>query len=122
VFVKAKIAYGLKRIKARLQSTFDSCIVIFVLVLTLPKLGGNAPYCLIFWLATLSAKGLINNFNWAKEKLLSTSRFLFFSKVSFFTFSADTNYLFRSHTIKLLQFSAPLIKTFRKTKNYLGRN
>jgi hypothetical protein len=46
-FGQAKTAYGLNRIKARLQETSSSWIATIVMVLNLVKLTGQVPYCLI---------------------------------------------------------------------------
>ena len=54
-FGQAKTAYGLNRIKARLQQTSESWIATIVLVLNLVKLAGEVPYCLIVRMLTYSA-------------------------------------------------------------------
>jgi len=54
-FGQAKTAYGLNRIKARLQQTSESWIATIVLVLNLVKLAGQVPYWLIVRLLTFSA-------------------------------------------------------------------
>jgi hypothetical protein len=55
-FGQAKTAYGMNRIKARLQSTSQSWIATIVMVLNLVKLTGLIPYCLIVkWVTTYSA-------------------------------------------------------------------
>jgi hypothetical protein len=54
-FGQAKTAYGLNRIKARLQQTSESWIATIVLVLNLVKLAGEVPYYLIVRLLTYSA-------------------------------------------------------------------
>jgi hypothetical protein len=46
-FGQAKTAYGMNRIKARLQQTSESWVASIVLVLNLIKLIGAAPLCLI---------------------------------------------------------------------------
>ncbi len=56
-FGQAKTAYGLNRIKARLQLTSESWIAIIVLVLNLVKLTGKAPLCLLVWLVSFSVNG-----------------------------------------------------------------
>jgi hypothetical protein len=54
-FGQAKTAYGLNRIKARLQQTSESWIATIVLVLNLVKLAGEVPLCIIVRLLTYSA-------------------------------------------------------------------
>jgi hypothetical protein len=54
-FGQAKTAYGMDRIKARLQSTSQSWIATIVMVLNLVKLTGSVPYCLIARWITYSA-------------------------------------------------------------------
>lgn len=46
-FGQAKSAYGLNRIKARLQETSSSWIATIIMVLNLVKLTGQVPFCLI---------------------------------------------------------------------------
>lgn len=55
-FGQAKTAYGMNRIKARLQQTSESWIATIILVLNLVKLAGEAPLSLIFRILTYSAK------------------------------------------------------------------
>lgn len=57
-FGQAKTAYGLNRVKARLQQTSQSWIATIVLVLNLVKLAGQVPVALIFAIMTYSAKVL----------------------------------------------------------------
>jgi hypothetical protein len=54
-FGQAKTAYGLNRIKARLQQTSQSWIASIVLVLNLVKLTGQVPFSLISRIITYSA-------------------------------------------------------------------
>lgn len=55
-FGQAKTAYGLKRIRARLQKTSESWIASIILVLNLVKLAGVALYCLVGkWMVSFSA-------------------------------------------------------------------
>lgn len=54
-FGQAKTAYGLSRIKARLQQTSESWIATIVMVLNLVKLAGEVPHCIIVRLLTYSA-------------------------------------------------------------------
>lgn len=58
-FGQAKTAYGMNRIKARLQQTSESWIATIVLVLNLIKLIGLGAYCQIFPRVTYSAKGFM---------------------------------------------------------------
>jgi transposase, IS5 family len=55
-FGQAKSAYGMNRIKARLQETSQSWIASIVLVLNLVKLAGQVPYYLWSVLSTYSAR------------------------------------------------------------------
>lgn len=57
-FGQAKSAYGMNRIKARLQQTSQSWIATIVLVLNLAKLAGQVPFFFIFQMLTFSANGL----------------------------------------------------------------
>ena len=52
-FGQAKRAYGLNRIKARLQQTSESWIATIILVLNLVKLAGEVPYYLFSTVLTL---------------------------------------------------------------------
>ena len=54
-FGQAKTAYGMNRIKARLQQTSQSWIATIVLVLNLVKLAGRVPVSLIIDMVTYSA-------------------------------------------------------------------
>ncbi len=54
-FGQAKTAYGMNRIKARLQQTSESWIATIVLVLNLIKLIGQSACCLMFLAITYSA-------------------------------------------------------------------
>jgi hypothetical protein len=59
-FGQAKTAYGLNRIRARLQNTSESWIASIILVLNLVKLAGAALLCLIEkWVLSFSARLLI---------------------------------------------------------------
>ena len=55
-FGQAKTAYGMNRIKARLQQTSESWIATIIMVLNLIKLIGSGTYCLILSMKTYSAK------------------------------------------------------------------
>jgi hypothetical protein len=57
-FGQAKTAYGLNRIKARLQQTSSSWIATIIMVLNLVKLTGQVPFCLILSILTYSAMQL----------------------------------------------------------------
>jgi IS5 family transposase len=59
-FGQAKTAYGLNRIKARLQNTSESWIACIILVLNLVKLAGAAlPCALLKWLNSFSARDIL---------------------------------------------------------------
>jgi hypothetical protein len=60
-FGQAKTAYGMNRIKARLQQTSESWIATIILVLNLVKLAGEVPLCIIMRSITFSAKELMVN-------------------------------------------------------------
>lgn len=55
-FGQAKTAYGMNRIKARLQDTSESWIATIILVLNLVRLAGQVPYALEKLISTFSAK------------------------------------------------------------------
>lgn len=55
-FGQAKTAYGMDRIKARLQQTSESWIAAIILVLNLVKLTGQVPYWLMVTIFTFSAR------------------------------------------------------------------
>jgi hypothetical protein len=55
-FGQAKTAYGMNRIKARLQQTSESWIATIILVLNLVKLTGQVPYWIISFIFTYSAQ------------------------------------------------------------------
>jgi hypothetical protein len=59
-FGQAKTAYGMNRIKARLQQISQSWIATIVLVLNLVKLAGRVPVSLMFDMVTFSAKRLFD--------------------------------------------------------------
>lgn len=63
-FGQAKSAYGMNRIKARLQQTSQSWIASIVLVLNLVKLAGQVPYYLWSLLSTYSARVCFNIAVW----------------------------------------------------------
>jgi hypothetical protein len=54
-FGQAKTAYGMNRIKARLQQTSESWIATIIMVLNLVKLTGLVSYCLAMKILTYSA-------------------------------------------------------------------
>jgi len=68
-FGQAKTAYGMNRIRARLQQTSESWIATIVLVLNLVKLIGMGAYCLLFSMITFSAKLLMIEMRLIKKKL-----------------------------------------------------
>lgn len=55
-FGQAKRAYGLNRIRARLQGTSESWIASTIMVLNLVKLAGQVPYCLFMKILTCQAR------------------------------------------------------------------
>ena len=70
-FGQAKTAYGMNRIKARLQDTSESWIASIVLVLNLIKLIGKASLCLFvktcwMYLALIKkiVRGILKNYTW----------------------------------------------------------
>lgn len=64
-FGQAKTAYGLNRVRARLQNTSESWIASIILVLNLVKLAGAALLCPIFRLAeSFSARCLMEPLTW----------------------------------------------------------
>jgi transposase, IS5 family len=73
-FGQAKTAYGLNRIKARLQQTSESWIATIVLVLNLVKLAGTVPFYLLLKLLTYSA---------SKVKLLIENEILLTQPIKF---------------------------------------
>jgi len=58
-FGQAKTAYGLNRIKARMQQTSESWIARIILVLNLIKIIGLGAYCHILSMWTYSAKSFV---------------------------------------------------------------
>lgn len=62
-FGQAKTAYGMNRIKARLQQTSESWIATIILVLNLVKMAGEVPLYIVVKSLTISAKVLMTNFN-----------------------------------------------------------
>ena len=63
-FGQAKTAYGMNRIKARLQGTSESWIATIIMVLNLVKLTGEVPYCLLVNILTCSARIWNNLMAW----------------------------------------------------------
>ena len=59
-FGQAKTAYGMNRIKARLQQTSQSWVASIIMVLNLVKLTGQVLYCLLINFFTYSALCLAN--------------------------------------------------------------
>jgi hypothetical protein len=70
-FGQAKAAYGMNRIKARLQQTSESWIATIVLVLNLVKLTGLSIYCKISAMITYSAILLVVIMRLIKKKILT---------------------------------------------------
>jgi len=68
-FGQAKTAYGMNRIKARLQQTSESWIATIILVLNLIKLIGKSAYCQIFSVITFSAMLLMREICLIKKKI-----------------------------------------------------
>ena len=70
-FGQAKTAYGMNRIKARLQQTSESWIATIIMVLNLVKLTGQVPYCQMARFFTYSAwcleKIKLNSEKWARD-------------------------------------------------------
>jgi hypothetical protein len=69
-FGQAKTAYGMNRIKARLQQTSESWIATIILVLNLVKLAGEVPLYVTLKIFTFSAKGLSEYFNNKLKKII----------------------------------------------------
>lgn len=68
---QAKTAYGLNRIRARLQNTSESWIASIILVLNLVKLAGVALLCLIDeWATSFSTSTLLKPFNVFQQEIL----------------------------------------------------
>lgn len=71
-FGQAKTAYGLDRIRARLQNTSESWIASIILVLNLVKLAGVALHCLIEkWVMSFSATLLLKTVNVFQQDVLA---------------------------------------------------
>jgi hypothetical protein len=69
-FGQAKTAYGLDRIRARLQNTSESWIASIILVLNLVKLAGVALHCLIGkWMVSFSARWLMEFVNALQQNI-----------------------------------------------------
>jgi len=69
-FGQAKTAYGLNRVRARLQNTSESWIACIILVLNLVKLAGVALLCPIFRLAeSFSARCPTNPSTWFENHI-----------------------------------------------------
>ena len=73
-FGQAKTAYGMNRIKARLQQTSESWIATIIMVLNLVKLTGQVPYWVLVKLLTYSAwclkKLKLENRNWKRMRII----------------------------------------------------
>jgi hypothetical protein len=71
-FGQAKTAYGLDRIRARLQNTSESWIASIILVLNLVKLAGVALHCLIEkWVMSFSARIMMKSLNVFQQDILT---------------------------------------------------
>jgi hypothetical protein len=90
-FGQAKTAYGMNRIKARLQQTSESWIATIVLVLNLIKLIGMGAYCQILSGITYSAILLKIVVRLIKKKMSAIWSNLYENYA--LTYSADPNYL-----------------------------
>jgi hypothetical protein len=89
-FGQAKAAYGMNRIKARLQQTSESWIATIVMVLNLVKLTGQVPYCLTVKMLTYPA-WCLNNLNKQYKQWIWDGR-QFFEKSRRATYSAALKY------------------------------
>lgn len=77
-FGQAKTAYGLNRIRARLQNTSESWIASIILVLNLVKLAGVALHCLIGkWIMSFSARVLLEPVNVFQQDILAEFKTVF---------------------------------------------
>ena len=90
-FGQAKTAYGMNRIKARLQGTSQSWIATIIMVLNLVKLTGQVPYCLFVKGLTYSAWYVKNMLRFAVRDIATARGETKFFR--FFTYSADPSYL-----------------------------
>ena len=86
-FGQAKTAYGMNRIKARLQGTSQSWIATIIMVLNLVKLTGQVPYCLFVKVLTYSAWYVKNMLRFAVRDIATARGETKFFR--FFTYSAD---------------------------------
>ena len=69
-FGQAKTAYGMDRIKARLQQTSESWIATIILVLNLVKLAGQVPYYLFLKVCTLLTIFTKNKGNYCRYNII----------------------------------------------------
>ncbi len=69
-FGQGKTAYGLNRIKARLNQTSESWIAAIILVLNLVKLIGLGIYCLILSMVTFSAVWLVEYYRTKSSQVM----------------------------------------------------
>lgn len=70
-FGQAKTAYGMNRIRARLQRTSESWIATIILVLNLVKLTGKVPPCLLGKWLTCSAHNVLSSLNNFTNQLIA---------------------------------------------------
>jgi len=89
-FGQAKSAYGMDRIKARLQQTSESWVATIVMVLNLVKLTGQVPFCLLAKFFTYSA-GCLGSVNIQRTRR-ERQWLPVFEKTSLTTYSADPTY------------------------------
>jgi len=89
-FGQAKTAYGLGRIRARLQETSQSWIASIILVLNLVKLAGVAPLCQIFKLVQLSFSAIVFKKILIRYRIKIANEFFFVGNLSV---SRAINYL-----------------------------
>ena len=85
-FGQAKTAYGMNRIKARLQQTSESWIATIIMVLNLVKLTGQVPYCLAMKILTYSA-WCLNMLNQESQKWIHQMEKYFDLKERVYLFS-----------------------------------
>jgi len=95
-FGQAKTAYGMNRIKARLQGTSQSWIATIIMVLNLVKLAGEVPYCLCVKWLTYSARCVENVLLHFVDSSFIGNRYAVRIYPTF-SFSADPTYIHRTH-------------------------
>lgn len=75
-FGQAKTAYGLNRIKARLEQTSESWIASIILVLNLIKIIGLSAYCFFVTVLTFSARELLKRIQLEIHQLIFIESFV----------------------------------------------